>query len=452
MTTRAQDAANFRGAVTRNPLDRVAWHNLASAEGDLGRLIQAEEAARRAIALGITAPETRLVLARALQGQRRLDDAQRVFEEAIALRPAYADAHRDLAQLIWMRGGDTASALVPLDAALAEAPADPSLHLIRSIVLEFAGDLPGAIAAADAGIAQAPKDTALLRQASHLCLESGDTPRAMTLAQRASQFARPNSVPEMITSCEALLAAGRIEEADATAEAIVKALPGNQYALALQATTWRIRGDKRYAAMCDYKTMVQAQKLDTPPGFESLEAFLLALTVELENLHAFEAHPLQQSVRGGSQLHIQEAEIARPLIGALFGSIAAAVQRHLQALGPGADILRARNTGKFGFSGAWSVRLRSGGHHTDHVHPQGWISSACYISLPEGVGAGGNSRAGWLRLGQPPIPTLPAIRADHHVKPEPGLLVLFPAYMWHGVEPFTSDGQRLSVAFDVVPA
>jgi hypothetical protein len=38
------------------------------------------------------------------------------------------------------------------------------------------------------------------------------------------------------------------------------------------------------------------------------------------------------------------------------------------------------------------------------------------------------------------------------VKPEPGLLVLFPAYMWHGVEPFTSGERRLSVAFDVVPA
>ncbi len=129
----------------------------------------------------------------------------------------------------------------------------------------------------------------------------------------------------------------------------------------------------------------------------------------------------------------------------------AAVERHVQRLGRGDGPLLSRNTGRFGFSGAWSVRLRSGGHHADHVHPHGWISSACYIALPPTVGAGGDDRAGWLRLGKPAIPTRPPLEADHHVKPEPGLLVLFPAYVWHGVEPFTSDQPRLSVAFDVVP-
>jgi hypothetical protein len=32
-----------------------------------------------------------------------------------------------------------------------------------------------------------------------------------------------------------------------------------------------------------------------------------------------------------------------------------------------------------------------------------------------------------------------------------GLLALFPAYMWHGVEPRVSDEPRLTVAFDAVP-
>ena len=57
-----------------------------------------------------------------------------------------------------------------------------------------------------------------------------------------------------------------------------------------------------------------------------------------------------------------------------------------------------------------------------------------------------------VRLGKPAIPTLPPLEAEHYVRPEPGLLVLFPAYMWHGVEPFTSRADRLSVAFDVVPS
>ncbi|MDO9433097.1 MAG: tetratricopeptide repeat protein, partial [Phenylobacterium sp.] len=54
-------------------------------------------------ALGLTAPETRLVLARALQEQRRFDDAEQAFVSALDARPEYEEAHRELAQLVWMR-------------------------------------------------------------------------------------------------------------------------------------------------------------------------------------------------------------------------------------------------------------------------------------------------------------------------------------------------------------
>ena len=176
--------------------------------------------------------------------------------------------------------------------------------------------------------------------------------------------------------------------------------------------------------------------------------------MELQALHSFHTHPLHQSVRGGSQLPLQSAELARPLIAMLFGTIDTAIRNYVAQLSPGSDPVRARNSGAATLTGAWSVRLRSGGHHTDHVHPHGWLSSACYIALPPTIGNGNATpvHAGWLRLGRPGVKTLPALGADHYVKPRAGLLVLFPAYMWHGVEPFESDQPRLSVAFDLVPA
>ena len=45
-----------------------------------------------------------------------------------------------------------------------------------------------------------------------------------------------------------------------------------------------------------------------------------------------------------------------------------------------------------------------------------------------------------------------ALGPEHVVKPEPGRLVLFPSYMWHGTVPFDGDAPRLTVAFDLVPA
>jgi uncharacterized protein (TIGR02466 family) len=453
MNNRAADIARLREELARNPKDRVAWHNLASAFGDLGHAIQAEEAARRALALGIQAPETRLVLGRALQVLRRFDEAERFYQEAITLRPAYVEAQRDLAQLVWMRTGDSHAALARLDKALRAAPRQAALHLVRSVVLEFAGDRAAALAAAENGLARAGKDASLLQQAARLAAEGGDTTRALDFAQRAVELA-PDAFAARAGLCEVQLALGRIDEAAAIASRLCTAHPLNQYALALQTTVWRLQGDARYAQWCDHSAFVSAQTLDVPPGFTRLETFLDELGAELDGLHSFRAHPLQQSVRGGSQLHLQSAELERPLIGALFRVLLAAVHAYLGRLGRGADPLRARNSGRALFTGAWSVRLRSGGHHADHVHPHGWLSSACYIALPPTIGTGADDtqRAGWLRLGRPSFPTAPPLSADHHVKPERGRLVLFPAYMWHGVEPFESEVPRLTVAFDVVPA
>ena len=447
---RAADVSRLRATLAVHPGDRVAWHNLAAAEGDLGHAAEAEVAARRAIALGIKAPETFLVLARALQSLRKLDDAESMFKKAIALRPAYADAHRDLAQLVWMRTGRTEDALKKLSRALRESPAEPALHLVHSSVLEFAGDPVGAFAAAERGLAHAPKDLALLQQAAHLYAQTGDGARATALSMKAVQLA-PTDAGTQTSLCESLLAAGRPAEAEATAAALCSAMPTNQYALALRATAWRLLGDARYSVLYDYRSLVSAQQLDTPAGFADLDAFLDELSRELQSMHSFHTHPLYQSVRGGSQLTLLSAELARPLIGMLFDAIAAAIARYIAGLSTGNDPVRARNTGHAALTGAWSVWLRSGGHHVDHVHPHGWLSSACYIALPPSIGDGAAGRAGWLRFGHPGFKTSPPLEADHFVKPEPGRLVLFPAYMWHGVEPFESDQPRLTVAFDVVP-
>jgi hypothetical protein len=37
------------------------------------------------------------------------------------------------------------------------------------------------------------------------------------------------------------------------------------------------------------------------------------------------------------------------------------------------------------------------------------------------------------------------------VRPEVGMLVLFPSYFWHGTVPISGNQTRLTVAFDAVP-
>ena len=93
------------------------------------------------------------------------------------------------------------------------------------------------------------------------------------------------------------------------------------------------------------------------------------------------------------------------------------------------------------------MRLAGQGHHANHVHPQGWLSSAFYVALPHEAERGGGE-AGWLTLGQPQMGLGLDLAPVRTIEPKPGQLVLFPSTMWHGTTPF-AHGERLTVAFDV---
>ena len=110
--------------------------------------------------------------------------------------------------------------------------------------------------------------------------------------------------------------------------------------------------------------------------------------------------------------------------------------------------MRERRDG-FRIKGSWSVRLSSQGFHINHFHGDGWISSAFYVALPPTLGDAANP-AGWLTLGQPSEELGLNLPPLHVIEPKPARLVLFPSTLWHGTLPF-SAGERLTVAFDIVP-
>ena len=183
-----------------------------------------------------------------------------------------------------------------------------------------------------------------------------------------------------------------------------------------------------------------------------MRSFLADLKRSLEKLHDPDGHPLLfQSLRHGTETTAELTRSTDPVIQALFQAFAAPIETYLAHIGHGDDPLRRRNRGDWRFNGSWSVRLRTSGYHNNHVHPRGWISSAFYVDLPDSMSKSSNDD-GCLAFGQPGIVTTPPLHVEYVVRPQPGMLVLFPSYMWHGTVPFTSDQARLTVAFDVLPA
>ncbi len=439
----------YERAVAAAPQSGVAEHNLAAAHGDLGGFKQAEAGVHRAFAKGLDAPETWIVLARALQGQNRLAEAESAYRETLRRRPNDADAHRGLAQLIWMRDADLAAATIAIDRAIMAYPTDPALPLVKSKAHEYAGDKVGAYLALIAGLERNPGDVALQVAAAHAASARGRPDVGADHAQKALAVA-PTDFSAMMALGLMALAAGDAGPAVEIAEALRKAAPLDQMPIAMQATAWRLLGDPRAAELYDYDAFVKPYRIDTPPGWANLETYLRELADALQEMHQVRTHPFDQSLRHGSQVELRNVDI--PAIAALPQALDGPIRAYLAALGQGDDPLRRRNTGGYRFRGIWSVRLQPEvGHHVGHVHPEGWISSACYIDLPESV-ADDTRKEGWIKFGEPGVPTKPELGPERFIKPEPGMLVLFPSYMWHGTTPFAQGQRRLTVAFDLLPA
>lgn len=445
----AEALAANRLAVAAFGDNGIAWHNLASTLGDLGLATDSEASAKRAIELGVRAPETYLVLGRAVLAQGDDDAAQTWFRHALALRPTYLEAHRDLAQLIWMRTADGEAALANLNESLAAHPGHAGLLRIKAAVLGNAEDFTGALEATEMGLATAPTDLGLLTLAVDLSATAGNGEDALRYARRAARTTPQRQATDILLA-KAHLAVGEAAQAEAVAQRAVARQPEDQYALALLATAWRLMGDPRYAELYDYPAMVGVFDLEAPAGWPSIETLLNDVGEVLSGLHRYSAPPFSQSASRGSQATLRLDVENAPAVDALLGLMRQALLAFVTGLGSGSDPLRARNTGGADISSAWTVQLGPGERHGNHVHPRGWISSACYISLPSFSQPG----EGWLRFGEPGVRTVSPLPPEHQVEPRPGRLVLFPSYLWHGTAPFAApaDATRLTVAFDALPS
>ena len=221
--------------------------------------------------------------------------------------------------------------------------------------------------------------------------------------------------------------------------------PWSVAAWALRGLAWRLSGDERADWLYRPDTAIRAMELEGSKD-------LVPRAVEaLRRLHARSALPLGQSRRGGTQTRGRLFDRTEPVFAELRTAIEQTVENYRLDLPPADSthpLLRHRDRG-FALAGSWSVRLTGGGDfHIAHIHPEGVISSALSLVVPDD--AAGPDKRGWLELGRPP----PDLRLDigpvETIQPLPGRLALFPSYLFHGTTPFGRE-ERLTVAFDGVP-
>jgi uncharacterized protein (TIGR02466 family) len=119
-----------------------------------------------------------------------------------------------------------------------------------------------------------------------------------------------------------------------------------------------------------------------------------------------------------------------------------------------AGILRFCKVGydAFEISACWATVLAVGAAHRMHHHPNNYLSAVYYLRTNRGANTinfhDPRSQAGVIR---PPVVALTAYNTDHVVvKVQNGTLVVFPAYLQHSVDANASEGERISISFNIM--
>ncbi len=437
---------SLREALRLDPHNLKALRNLAMTLSEAGRGEEALTLIDQAIADGQSGLDGLRALA--LHRLGRSDDAIETLTSLCRRQPEDTDSHELLKRLLWLREGNS-SCLDEMKAAAERLPDSLVLQL------EYAGSLmqldqpQPALEVLEAARRRHGNDPALMHAYASALVGNRRVTEAVPMLEQV--VAQTGHVRPRITLSRALLGLGEPQRAIAQLRELVKMRPLDQEIWAYLATAYRLADDRRSAWLNDVDRLVDFRAVPVPDGFADAADFNAALAERLLPMHDSAAHPIEQTVRGGTQTEGNIFTRGDSLLTALKESLEASIAAFVAELPDDPDHpTLGRKSSAFRLKGGWSVRLRADGFHTNHVHPDGWLSSAYYVSLPPAVTDPVDS-AGHLQFGRPDLTLGVDLDPLRTIAPEIGHLALFPSYMWHGTVPFSDPAPRLTVAFDVVP-
>jgi tetratricopeptide (TPR) repeat protein len=194
--------------------------------------------------------------------------------------------------------------------------------------------------------------------------------------------------------------------------------------------------------------LIDISELAIPAEYTDAKSFHEDLAEEIARNPTLAIDPRGKATRDGRQTRRlrQPGAVA---IEALIVQIKQAIATYERGLA-GLPYGFARGRPVRGWLESWAIVYGGKGRQKAHRHTNAWLSGVFYVAAPRPHGE--NTYRGALVLGaldptdgiEPPWGTL-------DVEPVPGRLVMFPSYLPHATRPSGVEGERISVAFDVIP-
>ena len=397
--------------------------------GSLGvayQLMGDEESARAAyetaIELGSQDPEDFFNLGTVHMNARRWAEAIAMFTRATELNPQHQKAYANIG-LLHGRGTDYDEAVPPLRQALALDPEDGGSVNELVYALGVQGKADEAVKLAEDYLARHPEARHLYDQMSFAWMRAGEPENAIAAADKAIA-AGIHPTPALAMKSAALNDLGRSAEA---------------------------------SDLLDFGRFIKTKSHAAPAGYHSMASFNKDLVQYLLNHPSLTYSKTNRSMeKGRGTLELFDGSEQGPAV-ILKQMIMEMAREYLAEQPEDTDHPFLASRPKSFDVSCWGNVYDRDGRQLVHIHPTAWLSGVYYPALPSCVkdAAKGNTNniEGWIEFGrafhligdknEPKV---------HLVRPEEGMMVMFPSYFGHQTIPVTSsDEQRVSIAFDLEP-
>lgn len=438
----------FERTIARRPDLAGAHSDLAVLLQRRGRFREAEASCRRAIALNPDRAMHHLILGECLDGQGRLAQAAAAYDEAVRRDARLAAAHLRLAS-VHQRLERLPEAEAAYRRTLELRPRDPVAWFNLGIALQEMERHLESVDAYREAIAAKPGFVEAQLQLGNVLQALGRLDEAIDAYRRLLTTA-PDMADAHNNLAKALWARGRLADALAACDACLARSPGNTAALAFKAVLLDEAGAQAAARqLLDFERFLRTSIIEAPPGYPDLAGFNAALVRRVANHPTLVLAPRRHATREAKHTAELAAEQAGP-IADLLGVVDRAARRYLAEMPADPDHPFAAHRPTRWRASIWAVVMEGQGYQVPHIHPKAWLSGVYYASVPAQV-AEEPGVAGWIEFGEPQPELGCSVRRELKlIRPQEGMMVLFPSYFYHRTVPLLGAGLRVSLAFDLV--